>query len=44
MGNIALRTGSRLEWNNNTRNFGTNAAANALIAPAYRKPWSLPKA
>jgi predicted dehydrogenase len=43
MGNIALRTGSRLEWNNNTRNFGNNTAANALLAPAYRKPWSLPK-
>jgi predicted dehydrogenase len=42
MGNIALRTNTRLEWNNNTKNFGNNAAANALIAPPYRKPWSLP--
>jgi hypothetical protein len=42
MGNIALRTGSRLEWNDTTKNFGNNAAANALLAPAYRKPWSLP--
>jgi predicted dehydrogenase len=42
MGNIALRTNTRLEWNNNTKNFGNNAAANALIAPPYRKPWLLP--
>jgi hypothetical protein len=43
MGNIALRTKSQLEWNETTKNFGANAAANALIAPTYRKPWSLPK-
>ncbi|MDX2049305.1 MAG: Gfo/Idh/MocA family oxidoreductase [Chitinophagaceae bacterium] len=41
--NIALRTGSRLEWNEVNKNFGSNAAANALIMPAYRKPWVLPK-
>ncbi|MBC7828804.1 MAG: gfo/Idh/MocA family oxidoreductase, partial [Chitinophagaceae bacterium] len=43
MANIALRTNSRLEWNEATKNFGNNAAANALITPAYRKPWVLPK-
>jgi predicted dehydrogenase len=43
MGNIALRTQSRLVWNEQAKNFGSNAAANALITPAYRKPWSLPK-
>lgn len=43
MANIALRTHSRLEWNAVTKNFGSNAAANALITPAYRKPWTLPK-
>lgn len=43
MANIALRTNSRLVWNNATSNFGSNAAANALITPNYRKPWSLPK-
>ena len=42
MANIALRTNSRLEWNEATKNFGTNAAANALITPVYRKPWALP--
>src|SRR5215204_1794986 len=43
MANIALRTNSRLEWNHPTKNFGNNRAANALIAPTYRKPWVLPK-
>lgn len=43
MGNMALRTASRLEWNAATKNFGSNAAANALITPAYRKPWAFPK-
>lgn len=42
MGNIALRTQSQLVWNNSTRNFGTNAAANAYIKPRYRKPWEWP--
>jgi predicted dehydrogenase len=43
MGNIALRTQSRLIWNESTKNFGSNTAANALITPTYRKPWTLPK-
>jgi predicted dehydrogenase len=43
MGNIALRTNSRLEWNDTAKNFGKNEAANALITPNYRAPWSLPK-
>jgi predicted dehydrogenase len=43
MGNIALRTNSRLVWNENDRNFGKNDAANALITPKYRKPWTFPK-
>lgn len=42
MGNIALRTQSRLVWNENTHNFGDNAAANALITPSYRAPWQWP--
>ena len=42
MANIALRTNSRLEWNEAGKNFGNNAAANELIAPVYRKPWKLP--
>jgi predicted dehydrogenase len=43
MGNIALRTQSRLSWNEKTGDFGKNKAANELIRPAYRKPWVLPK-
>jgi predicted dehydrogenase len=43
MGNIALRTKSRLVWNEGSKNFGNNAAANALLVPRYRKPWTLPK-
>ena len=42
MGNIALRTTSRLEWNATSKNFGSNSAANTLLAPTYRKPWALP--
>lgn len=43
MGNIALRTHSRLVWDDEKRNFGRNKAANRLITPEYRKPWELPK-
>jgi len=43
MGNIALRSNSRLAWSEGTRNFGNNPAANALLTPSYRKPWTLPK-
>lgn len=42
MGNIALRSQSRLVWNEISGNFGKNDAANAFIKPAYRSPWSLP--
>jgi predicted dehydrogenase len=42
MGNIAVRTQSRLVWNETMKNFGSNTAANALITPAYRAPWKLP--
>ncbi len=42
MGNIALRTGTQLQWQEDLKNFGTNPAANALLKPAYRKPWVFP--
>ncbi len=42
-GNIALKTGSGLVWNEQSGNFGNNNAANGLILPTYRKPWTLPK-
>jgi predicted dehydrogenase len=43
MGNIALRTNSRLEWSEASQSFGKNETANALIIPNYRKPWVFPK-
>jgi predicted dehydrogenase len=43
MGNMALRTHSRLEWNSSTFSFGNNKEANELITPVYRKPWEFPK-
>jgi predicted dehydrogenase len=43
MGNIALRTQSRLVWDDQKKNFGKNKAANRLITPQYRNPWELPK-
>jgi len=42
MGNIAMRTQSRLIWDEQHGNFGDNTAANALITPHYRAPWKLP--
>ncbi|MCP1383480.1 Gfo/Idh/MocA family protein [Runella salmonicolor] len=42
-GNIALRTNSRLEWNEAAQSFGKNKAANALITPTYRAPWEFPQ-
>jgi predicted dehydrogenase len=42
LGNIALRTRSRVVWDAALQQFDGNDAANALIAPAYREPWQLP--
>ncbi len=42
MGNIALRTNSKVTWNDAGKNFGNNTAANELLMPLYRKPWMLP--
>ncbi|MEM7655470.1 MAG: Gfo/Idh/MocA family oxidoreductase [Bacteroidota bacterium] len=42
--NIALRTGAhQLNWDENKQKFIGNKAANQLITPEYRNPWSLPK-
>jgi len=43
MGNIALRTNTQLVWNESSKNFRNNNAANELLLPAYRKAWALPK-
>ncbi|MBL0157364.1 MAG: Gfo/Idh/MocA family oxidoreductase [Bryobacterales bacterium] len=41
LGNVALRTKSRIEWDAATNQVIGNDAANALLRRAYRKPWSL---
>jgi predicted dehydrogenase len=40
--NIALRTNTRLVWDEKTSSFADNIPANKLITPSYRKPWALP--
>lgn len=42
LGNIALRTGSTLEWNAAESRFIDNKAANNFLKPSYRSPWQLP--
>lgn len=42
--NIAARTGKPvLIWDDQNNRFTNSEAANKLITPVYRKPWSLPK-
>lgn len=42
--NIAARVGAEeLIWDDSKREFVGNKAANALVWPNYRKPWTLPK-
>ncbi len=42
LGNIALRTESRVIWDATQECVVRNAAAQALVGRVYRKPWSLP--
>jgi predicted dehydrogenase len=42
MGNIAYRTGRRVFWDNDKKQFSNDAQANALVKPAYRAPWKFP--
>jgi hypothetical protein len=43
MGNIALKTGLRLEWDGKEERFTNSEAANAyLMRPEYRSPWAFP--
>jgi predicted dehydrogenase len=42
MGNVAYRTGNKLFWNDQNRNFGSDEKANALLKPSYRAPWKFP--
>lgn len=43
MGNIALKTGSKIYWDADKQLFVGNDEANKLITPTYRDPWVLPK-
>jgi hypothetical protein len=42
MGNVALRTGQQITWDNSSSKFN-NREANELIMPAYHNGWKLPK-
>jgi predicted dehydrogenase len=42
MGNIALRTGRKVYWEESNNQFQNDAEANALVKPNYRGPWKLP--
>lgn len=41
LGNIAYRTGEKLEWNASENSIVNNPEANSLIKPTYRAPWKL---
>ena len=42
LGNIAYRTGKRLEFDGETETFTNDASANALLSREYRKGYELP--
>ena len=41
LGNIALRTGKRLEWDASQMRFLNEAAANSFLKEPYHNGWSL---
>lgn len=41
LGNIAYRTGEKLNWNEGDRRIANVASANKYVIPAYRSPWKL---
>ena len=41
MGNVAYRTGNKIYWNKDRKNFGSNYKANSYIRPKYNNGWSL---
>lgn len=43
MGNIAHRTGEKLNWDEANKRFTNSEKANALLKPTYSDPWQLPK-
>ena len=42
MGNVAWKTGRKVNWDAATGLFKDDAQANALITPKYRAPYKLP--
>lgn len=42
IGNIALRTGEKLQWDAAAEKFTNSEKANALLRREYRQPWTLP--
>ena len=42
LGNIDLRTQSRLSWNSRTESIQDNQAASSFLRREYRAPWALP--
>ncbi|MFN8357410.1 MAG: Gfo/Idh/MocA family oxidoreductase [Spirosomataceae bacterium] len=43
LGNIAYRTGRKLEWDAAKRTFKNDLESNKFLKPTYRSPWELPK-
>lgn len=43
MGNIAYKTGAKVNWDADKGNFGDNEAANKLMQATYHNGWKLPK-
>lgn len=41
IGNIALRTGEKLQWDGAKEQFKNSAKANEMLRREYRKPWTL---
>jgi len=43
MGNLAHRTGEKLNWDDVNNQFTNSEKANALLTPEYSDPWKLPQ-
>ncbi len=41
LGNMAYRTGKKLDWNDKESRVINDAGANSLLTPGYRAPWKL---
>jgi hypothetical protein len=41
LGNIALRTGRRIQWDDAAEKIVDDKVANKLVSRKYRKPWKL---